>query len=336
MIGGDRGDDLSRGHDDLSGVNQWQPTSSVEPAFAVEDTSASDVFGIIANETRIEILYTLWEQDEPISFSALRDELDIDKGNFNYHLSMLEGHFVDRTPDGYELRAAGTHVIRTLLAGTFTSDPVVELTEIGLPCPLCGAPIELGYENECLTVRCTECPGVIGGDVPQGAFMHHQFPPAGLSDRAGTEVLEAARVHYETALLSMLQGVCPACGGTATREVHVCDRYETTSAGRCGKCASVPGHWVEHVCGNCSFRRWCTVWLPVLFHPAVISFVYERRPFDSLLDLRRLLWLTPECLGGITQEVVAEEPLRIRVTVPFEGETVSVTVDEDLNTVAVE
>jgi len=300
-----------------------------------EGVTPAEAFSMLANETRIGILRVLWERRErPVGFTELYAEIDVDKGNFNYHLSKLSGHFVRATDDGYELREAGKQVIRSVFAGTITSDPHIEPTDLGLPCPMCGSAIEFSYADEWLTVRCTSCAGVLGGDVPRGTFMHHTFPPAGLENRIGIEVLEAARVRYETEVASMVQGVCPECGGRADGEVHVCADHGTDEEGMCVECGSVPDIWTKRACENCGFDRWFTLWLPILFHPAVISFVYDRQPFDSFLDLRRLFWLNPDSVAGITQTVVSDDPTHIRVTIPFGEEKISVTVDTNLNTVA--
>ena len=311
--------------------------AAVDIEVEYDSVSPTEAFAILGHETRIEILRTLWaNDDESLTYSELHSAVEVDRGNFNYHLSKLSANYVQRTDEGYTLREAGTQVIRAVLAGTLTTDPVVEPTTLELPCPLCGGVIEFSYTDEFVTVRCTSCEGVLGGDVPRGTFMHHAFPPAGLEDREGIEVLEAARVHYETALVSMLQDVCPNCGGRVDREVHHCGGHDTDDEGLCVECGSVPDVWVDHTCRNCGFSRWCTLWLPTLFHPAVISFVYERRPFESFIELRRLFWLNPEFLADISQTVVSEEPLHVRVEIPFDGEEIALTVDEDLGTVKVE
>jgi endogenous inhibitor of DNA gyrase (YacG/DUF329 family) len=322
------------------GVPEWKTDSKTERETGIDGSavdhggvSPPEAFSMLANETRIEILQALWERrDEPVAFSELHADVDVDRGNFNYHLSKLAEHFVRQTQAGYELREAGKAVIRAVLAGTITHDPRIEPTDLGVPCPLCGGAIEFSYADEFITVRCTSCAGVMGGDVPSGTFMHHTFPPAGLQGRHGIEVLEAARVHYETDLVTMLQGVCPECGGTVDRSIHVCAEHETDGDGMCTACGSVPDIWVEHVCANCSYSRWCVIWLPILFHPAVIAFVYERQPFESFLELRRLFWVDPGYIDGIERSVVSEAPLEVEVRVPFDGDEIRVTVDEELRT----
>lgn len=253
------------------GVPEWKADSKTESETGIDGSavdhggvSPPEAFSMLANETRIEILQALWERrDEPVAFSELHADVDVDRGNFNYHLSKLAEHFVRQTQAGYELREAGKAVIRAVLAGTITHDPRIEPTDLGVPCPLCGGAIEFSYADEFITVRCTSCAGVMGGDVPSGTFMHHTFPPAGLQGRHGIEVLEAARVHYEADLVTMLQGVCPECGGTVDRSIHVCAEHETDSDGMCTACGPSPtsgsntfvptAHTVDGVSSGCRY-----------------------------------------------------------------------------------
>lgn len=108
-----------------------------------------DAFAVLGNETRMEILQTLGKGDEPLSFSELRDRVGMrDSGQFNYHLGKLQGHFIRKVDDEYELRGAGRRVVEAVLSGALTDDPVVEPTVIDMDCRLCGAPIELGFDHD--------------------------------------------------------------------------------------------------------------------------------------------------------------------------------------------
>ncbi|MFB6206666.1 MAG: ArsR/SmtB family transcription factor, partial [Haloglomus sp.] len=83
--------------------------------------SPDEAFGVLGNETRIQILQTLGEADGPLSFTELRDRVGIRQGSqFNYHLDKLVGHFVRKTDDGYELRLAGRRVIYAVLSEAVT------------------------------------------------------------------------------------------------------------------------------------------------------------------------------------------------------------------------
>lgn len=72
--------------------------------------SPDEAFALLGNETRIEILRTLWEAYDPytadneVPFSDRYDRVSIDdSGNFTSRLGQLVDHFVSETDDGDEL-----------------------------------------------------------------------------------------------------------------------------------------------------------------------------------------------------------------------------------------
>jgi hypothetical protein len=79
-----------------------------EPAPLAPD----DAFALPGNETRVEMLRTLGDADEPMSFTELFDQVGAsDSSQFNYHLDKLAGHLVRSSDDGYELQRAGDRLI---------------------------------------------------------------------------------------------------------------------------------------------------------------------------------------------------------------------------------
>lgn len=119
-----------------------------------------EAFAVLGNETHLQILQTLGEADSLLSFSALRDRVEMrDRGQFNYHLDKLAGHFVRKTANGYTLRQAVTRVVEAILTGAVTDAPVLEPTQIDESCPHCGAPVEVYFREEFVGLRCTECAG---------------------------------------------------------------------------------------------------------------------------------------------------------------------------------
>lgn len=296
----------------------------------------SEAFSILGNETRIAILQALWEcREGPATFSELREAVGVDKGNFNYHLGKLE-HFVRGVEDGYELRETGKQVMRAVLAGVITEDPRLEPVEADRTCPFCGSPIELRYRDEHINVRCRNCAGVLGGDLPDGSFMHYVFPPAGLADRSLPEVVEAAHVLFEAQVATMLQGVCPECTGRTKTTVTVCSDHEISPEGTCETCDSVPEIWATFTCKNCSFVRRSVLWLVALYHPATISALYDRWEFDTFLSLQRLFWSNPAYVARISETVTSNDPLRLRVSFPTDEDDLALTFDEELRVCNVE
>lgn len=95
------------------------PSSSPHP---------SDVFQMLADETRIRILLEIYRAEQsagtPIPFAALQSAIESDNSaRFAYHVRQLVDHFVEKTPDGYSLTPAGTNAARSILQGTFSNGP---------------------------------------------------------------------------------------------------------------------------------------------------------------------------------------------------------------------
>jgi PAS domain S-box-containing protein len=64
--------------------------------------SPDEVFAVLGDRTRLDILQALVEAEGPLGFSELRDRAGVES-NFSYHLGKLEEYFVEKTTDGYAL-----------------------------------------------------------------------------------------------------------------------------------------------------------------------------------------------------------------------------------------
>jgi DNA-binding transcriptional ArsR family regulator len=99
-----------------SGSGKGATHSSGEIIDASEIDTATDVFEVLSNTTRIEILTALYGRSEPVSYTELRDSTSVtDKGRFNYHLRQLDR--LVRSRDGeYALTEYGEELIRSVLS----------------------------------------------------------------------------------------------------------------------------------------------------------------------------------------------------------------------------
>lgn len=81
--------------------------------------AATDIFEVLSDPTRLEILAALHERSTPVSYTALREATAVeDKGRFNYHLRRLDG--LVRTSDGeYHLTRRGAKLAGRALADEF-------------------------------------------------------------------------------------------------------------------------------------------------------------------------------------------------------------------------
>jgi hypothetical protein len=277
-----------------------------------EDVALAEAFGVIASETRLDILEALWRApDSPVRFSDLFEQVDVaDSAQFNYHLQQLRDQFVAKDDDGYRLRHAGGQVIRALRAGTFTRRPDVEPFTVAGACTKCGGALMARYADEQFTIACDDC-GKAHGEYP--------FPPGRLVDRDTDEIARAfdERVRHLHCLAA--DGVCPVCSGRMT-----------TTLSREGACCLDVSLRADHVCQQCRHELCSPVGLVLLDEAVVVAF-YD----DHGIDLsERPYWTLPWCVSDEYTAVEGTDPWRVTVTIELADERLRVTLDEDLNVAA--
>jgi hypothetical protein len=269
----------------------------------------ADAFGLVANETRLSILEALWTAEgETVRFSELREAVGMrDSAQFNYHLDKLTDQFVRKCEDGYELRHAGEKVVQAVLAGSFTEHPTIDPIDVGDACVQCGADLQATYADEQLSIQCPEC-GYGHGE--------YAFPPGGLTDRDDDEILSAfdQRVRHLHCLAK--DGVCPECSG----------RMETTVE-RADECCVDSSLTATHRCSQCNHRLCSAVGLGLLDESEVVGF--HREHGVSLSE--RPYWTLSWCVSDETIELASEDPQRFDVAIEQGGETLTVTLDDDLS-----
>lgn len=298
--------------------------------------SPDEAFSVLGDETRIEILQTLGEAADPLSFTELRNRVGIAQGGrFNYHLDRLVGHFVAKTDAGYALRQAGRRVVQAVLSGALTTDPQLEPTGIEFDCRLCGASVKLGYSQERVELYCTACAGqygetaksresIVPGD--HGILGGYPFPPAGVKNRTPREALFAASTwgHLET--ISLANDVCPRCADVVEHTIRVCEDHDR-SAGLCPDCDRRHAVQIYTTCSNCFHQADGMAINRLIGSPELRAFVAEHG-LDPIAEGVKWGW-------DYTEEVVSTEPFEGRFTFTIGDEALTLTVDEDLDTVEV-
>ncbi|MEF8785892.1 MAG: helix-turn-helix domain-containing protein [Haloarculaceae archaeon] len=299
--------------------------------------SPDDAFALLGNETRVAILRTLGDARDPLPFSDLHDRIDVrDSGQFNYHLEKLVGHFVRKTEDGYTLSRMGRRVVEAVLSGAVTETPELERTVVDESCEYCGAPVEVTWKEGNIRLFCTECSGRYGrafGDERKGTVVDEGYlgrlplPPAGVRDRSPTEVFQAAWIAGTLEVYSLAAGICPRCSATVDRTVDVCEDHDA-SDGPCGSCRSVYAVKVGFRCSNCIYEGGGGIGIGLVASTELLDFVTDhgRNPInpDSI-----------RAVNSITQDydvaIHSTDPLRVGLTYTIGEDSLSLTVDEELN-----
>ncbi|WP_137283376.1 winged helix-turn-helix domain-containing protein [Halorussus salinisoli] len=279
-----------------------------------DSPNPADVFGVVADETRMTILRALAEApyeeyEGTLTFSELRERAGIrDSGQFNYHLDTLVGQFVERTDDGYGLTYPGELLYRTIVAGLFTRRTELESRDVDSECLDCGAPLEMAYDEAVLRIVCSDC---------DREYMSVEFPPSAVESR-GDDCLETFDQWVRHHVLLMNRDVCVWCAGPMPGELRYRDDDEAP--------------YVARNCEHCGGFMWTTPGETVLYHPAVVSFFYER----GVDVTSRPLWELEFVVSDDAVEVRSEDPWELVVTITCEGDEMRVVLDGDAEVVEIE
>ncbi len=273
------------------------------------------VFGLLANELRIDILRTLWAQHpESLSFSDLRSSVDIrDSGKFNYHLDVLVPKFVRKSDGEYLLTHAGRQVIGAAVSRTLTDadDVIVEDVPAG-ECMFCNGSLMARYENGVVTVDCAACDDLI---------TRMPIPPNTVANIDAEALPEVFSKHLLTVTHQLSRGFCKLCYGQVDASLTVFSSVESVTY-----CSPLD---VQFECRECGDQTHLNAGGVVMDHPAVMSLL-----FDAGIDLRRIyIW---ELTSLLDPEVttVSEDPLQLHLTIHLNGETLDLTLDDTATVIA--
>lgn len=278
------------------------------------ETSSIDVFELLGQEARVEILRALLaarrdSADPYLSFTELKDATGIDDtGRFNYHLNQLLDTLVVGTDEGYRLSSFGFRLFARLSAGLSDPAPDVDPVSLSGDCPECGAALQAVPEGNQFQLVCVE-----GHTLNEGLLGS----PRAVANRSSEAAAETLALINTQATELGVSGICPSCHGRTEGGIEHVDGF---------------GYRYRAPCSDCGNQFATTVGDCVATHPAVVSFLAERG-----VDARReATWTLPFRLPG-GETVVSEEPLRLRVTVGEEVEgSLELVVDRSGSAVSVD
>jgi DNA-binding transcriptional ArsR family regulator len=300
-----------------------------------ESPTPDEAFSMLGNETRMRIVQELGEADRSLSFTDLRDRVGVRQGaQFNYHLDKLVGHFVEKTDGGYTLREPGRRVIQSVLSGAVTEDPVLEPTEVDLPCRHCGGPLEVSYSRGKLRLSCTACVGDFDGSTLREGegegvsanLANMWFTPAGVQGRTAPDALRTASTTNHLDAMALSSDICPRCSARVEYSVSACESHDA-NGGLCEACDSRLAVWFHFRCTNCIYEKTCSAGMAFLDVPELLVFVGEHGLNTSS---RAIEWG-----WDFEEEVASVDPFEGRFTFTIEGDSITLTVDDTLSVVDV-
>jgi len=293
-----------------------------EPEF-VEKADPDEVFAALADDTRIAILRALWDADEPLSFSKLREAVGMrDSGQFNYHLNKLVGQFVKGTDDGYKLTRAGVQINGAIEAGAYTVEASLDPIDLGSTCPTCGSDRTLYYEDDTVRVECESC----------AVNARFGVPPNVLADCDRDAVPAVAGEYLLSTFRHITDGFCPFCDGDVHPTVGAVvdfvddpdDPPDEIPEGFLEQTRNLP--FVQYECERCGATPSGSLRAVLRSPPAVVAFYY-----DHGIDIRDE---SPWDVAGFNTDLETirqRDPFRASVTFEADDDALTLVVDDTLD-----
>lgn len=223
--------------------------------------------------------------------------------------------------------------MRVVVSGSPLDGVRIEPTGIEVSCIFCDGPTQSSYENGLLSHRCRQCASRCVADYPPSLLSREELPPAGLVDRTIDDIYPSNRVWVKHRESSAMDGVCPECSGAMPVEsIRICEDHQPdpTDDEVCDSGGTVFWGVVHHVCDVCKFHMQIPTSHYPPTHPAVLAFYYEHDIEFDLASHEQLAHLLE-----YRQVVVSADPLRIRTTIPLDGDELTIRFDEQMSVIDV-
>lgn len=273
-------------------------------------SAPEDAFSLVGNEIRIAILREL-PYDETLSFSEIRSRMDtdLDTSQLHYHLQQLVDHYVKKTDRGYQLRARGTRLCRVIRAGAFDRRQEQLSVNNVFDCYYCQGPVEAVIDSIGTKVVCTDC----GYIYLKGVF---DISLSVLEDEATTFSHFSKFMNLNN--LSLAHGVCPSCGNSLSLEFSSVEE-------------DVGPHKVYILCPCtvCDTSWTLNVGLALLADPELICFCRQH----GVNVLSTPIWELEFAITDNHVTVRSTDPWEVALQVTYDGDTLELVVDGDLNVV---
>lgn len=152
-------------------------------------------------------------------------------------------------------------------------------------------------------------------------------PPTGIQDRSPTDIVNASRTRGVLEKLSTAKGFCPRCAGRVEQTTTVWDSHDALD-GLCTHCDSLHQITCRAVCTNCPYEQGS----PLVNHLFEVTDLLAFLTADGINPIR----FPPEfvrVLQDAEDGMLSTDPFEARFTFAIDRDTISLTVDDDLEVV---
>lgn len=276
----------------------------------MDDSNApEDMFSLLADSTRLDIIRVLGEEGESLTFTELQARVATDdSGRFNYHLNRIVGAFVRKTEDGtYELSYAGGRVIGAIYSGEFRRNVSFEPFQLDSKCLNCEIPIEATYKDEVVTIQCPNC---------EKANCRFWFPPHGIQDHSDEQLTNVLDRWLQHRYPLKVHGICDNCTGVIEADIVDEAEFKHPEDPVC----------IQYECERCPEDALLSLSSFIYMHPEVIS-----QSISKGVDITNVEAWNVRSFLDPTIEVRSKEPWIIDVAFHIGETELLATIDENLS-----
>lgn len=285
-----------------------------------ERSSAPEVFGLLSDQTRVDILCAVAEvraeiapmegQSVELGFSEIYDRVDVDNtSKLSYHLGELTGTFLRKGEEGYTFTHAGERIVRFVLSENYREPSTIEPTPVDGQCPFCGeSALRASLREKFFYVKCAACERpVIGQPVT----------PAQVRGDDEAAVIRSVREKHSILAQQWQVGLCPECGARLEEGDRSVQRAELAGADL---------FVVSDQCGSCLRRYNAPMAYRIAYHPASIAFHWDR----GIDVTSKSIWAFHEHVleGRWESRRTSTDPDEYEVRYHHDTDTLRVTLDE--------
>ena len=272
-----------------------------------------EAFALLGNELRLRIVRALSEADQPLTFTALRERVEErDSGRFNYHLGKLDGWFVSRCEEGYQLTYAGRQVVGAVISGAYNGAVRFDPITLDDPCPECGdRQLEVSNESELIVISCHRC---------ENWRLQFPFPPGTVSQFDREELPTALSRWLRLTVDRLFAGFCENCGG------RIDGRYEDLEE-------EDDPVLLVYECPRCHYEAQVTADQPLIAHRVGSAFFADHGYEPEATPF----WQLHAAIEGRSIEVGdASDGRKVTVTLQIDDELLTATIGPDLTFESIE
>ncbi|WP_152041116.1 DUF7347 domain-containing protein [Salinigranum salinum] len=134
-----------------------------------DNRSATDIFRLLADDTRVGILRAVavaqYELEQvgagaaELTFSEIYGHVDVENtSKLSYHLGELTGTYLRKSDDGYSLSHAGERIVRFIVSRNYEQPESFGPEPIDGVCVFCGEEaLEAKLSHQFFRIDCTAC-----------------------------------------------------------------------------------------------------------------------------------------------------------------------------------